>query len=110
MERILATDVTDTNPTNTETNPTNTETIIISTNTLSAHLAHGDTLGVCPSDVGETGTGDTGPPDPEAKFVLICHVSDRDLPQWFKTRATWWVAGEISDEEYISGMEYLLKS
>jgi len=45
----------------------------------------------------------------EQKRILATEEPDKDLPQWFKSRAIWWVNEKISNEEYISGMEYLLK-
>jgi len=45
----------------------------------------------------------------EQKRILTTNVNDKDLPQWFKSRAIWWITEKISTEEYISGMEYLLK-
>jgi len=45
----------------------------------------------------------------EQKRILSTEEPDKDLPQWFKSRAIWWVNEKISNEEYISGMEYLLK-
>jgi len=29
-----------------------------------------------------------------------------EFPLWFKNRAVWWVAGEITTHEFVSGMEY----
>ena len=34
----------------------------------------------------------------------------KELPQWFKTRAIWWVSGQITHEEFVSGMQYLFKN
>jgi len=45
----------------------------------------------------------------EQQRILTTDVTDKELPQWFKSRAIWWVNEKISNEEYISGMEYLLK-
>ncbi len=45
----------------------------------------------------------------EQKRILTTDVTDKDLPQWFKSRAIWWVTEKISNEDYITGMEYLLK-
>jgi len=45
----------------------------------------------------------------EQKRILATEEPDKDLPQWFKSRAIWWVNEKISNGEYISGMEYLLK-
>ena len=34
----------------------------------------------------------------------------KTLPQWFKTRAIWWISGKITHEEFVSGMQYLFKN
>lgn len=34
----------------------------------------------------------------------------KELPQWFKTRAVWWIYGKITNEEFVSGMKYLFKN
>ena len=34
----------------------------------------------------------------------------KSLPQWFKTRAIWWISGKITHEEFVSGMQYLFKN
>ncbi len=45
----------------------------------------------------------------EQKTILTTEEPDKGLPQWFKSRALWWVNGEIDNAEFISGMEYLYK-
>jgi len=45
----------------------------------------------------------------EQQRILTTDEPDKDLPQWFKSRAIWWVNEKISNEEFIAGMEYLLK-
>lgn len=32
------------------------------------------------------------------------------LPEWFKTRANWWISGQITNEEFVNGMKYLFKN
>lgn len=34
----------------------------------------------------------------------------KTLPQWFKTRAIWWISGKITHEEFVSGMQYIFKN
>ena len=34
----------------------------------------------------------------------------KSLPQWFTTRAIWWISGKITHEEFVSGMQYLFKN
>jgi len=45
----------------------------------------------------------------EQKRILTTEEPDEGLPQWFKSRALWWVNGKIDNAEFISGMEYLYK-
>ncbi len=45
----------------------------------------------------------------EQKRILTSEGPDEGLPQWFKTRALWWVNEKIGNEEFIAGMEYLYK-
>jgi len=34
----------------------------------------------------------------------------RGIPSWVKNNAEWWSKGLISDNEFIKGIEYLIKS
>jgi len=43
----------------------------------------------------------------EQKRILTTEEPDKGLPQWFKTRALWWVNEKIDSAEFISGIEYL---
>ena len=45
----------------------------------------------------------------DQKRILTTEEPDKGLPQWFKSRALWWVNGKIDSAEFISGMEYLFK-
>ncbi len=45
----------------------------------------------------------------EQERILTSEEPDEGLPQWFKTRALWWVNEKIGNEEFIAGMEYLYK-
>jgi len=45
----------------------------------------------------------------EQQRILTTDEPDKELPQWFKSRAIWWVNEKISNAEYVAGMEYLLK-
>jgi len=40
----------------------------------------------------------------------LTNTDSDQLPQWFKTRALWWITGKISEAEYISGMEFMYNS
>jgi len=43
----------------------------------------------------------------EQKRILTTEEPDKEIPQWFKSRAMWWLTDKISNEEFVSGMEYL---
>jgi len=45
----------------------------------------------------------------EQERILTNEEPDKSLPQWFKTRALWWVNEQIENRDFISGMEYLYK-
>jgi len=45
----------------------------------------------------------------EQERILTTEEPDKSLPQWFKTRALWWVNEQIENRDFISGMEYLYK-
>ena len=45
----------------------------------------------------------------EQKRILLSEEPDKQLPQWFKSRALWWVNEKIDGSEFIAGMEYLFK-
>jgi len=45
----------------------------------------------------------------DQKRILTTEELDKNLPQWFKTRALWWLDEKIDNREFISGMEYLYK-
>jgi len=40
----------------------------------------------------------------------ITEKDSQKIPEWFKTRALWWVTDKVSDTEFLSGMEYLYNS
>jgi len=31
------------------------------------------------------------------------------IPSWIKNNAGWWAQGEVSDQEFVSAMQYLIK-
>lgn len=43
------------------------------------------------------------------KRILTTEEPDEGLPQWFKTRALWWLDEKISNRDFIAGMEYFYK-
>ncbi|NNM02226.1 MAG: peptidase, partial [Nitrosopumilus sp.] len=32
-----------------------------------------------------------------------------DIPVWIKSNAEWWAAGQIDDDSFIQGIQYLIK-
>ena len=32
------------------------------------------------------------------------------MPEWIKNNAEWWAAGQIDDDSFIQGIEYLIKN
>ena len=32
------------------------------------------------------------------------------IPEWIKNNAAWWADGKISDSEFITGIQYMIKS
>lgn len=45
----------------------------------------------------------------EQEKILTTEVVDKQLPDWFKTRAMWWVTEKIDSDEFIAGMEFMTK-
>ena len=48
--------------------------------------------------------------DPTKKPVFLKQLEEKTIPSWIKNNAGWWSAGEISDDDFISGIEYLIKN
>jgi len=45
------------------------------------------------------------------EYVTSLTNTDSDqLPQWFKTRALWWMTEKINDMEFLTGMEFMYSS
>ena len=47
-------------------------------------------------------------------FVIIITISFKsqnasEIPEWIKTNAGWWATGQIDDETFAAGIEYLIK-
>lgn len=47
---------------------------------------------------------------PLGKINLGPIIDKDDLPGWLKTTAHWWGKGQISDQEFIDGIHFLIKS
>ena len=48
--------------------------------------------------------------DPTKKPIFLKQLEEKTIPSWIKNNAGWWSAGEISDDDFISGIEYLIKN
>jgi len=35
--------------------------------------------------------------------------SPNDIPDWIKTTVNWWSLGEISDQEFVGALQYLIR-
>jgi hypothetical protein len=35
-------------------------------------------------------------------------TSEQQIPDWVKNNAGWWAAGQISDEDFANGIEFLV--
>ena len=50
-------------------------------------------------------------------FVLACCVliitpsvfAEEKVPDWIKNNAGWWADGQIDDNSFVSGIQYLIK-
>ena len=49
-------------------------------------------------------------PYDKEKFQNINENSSEVIPHWIKNNAGWWSAGNISDEDFLSGIEYLIEN
>ena len=36
--------------------------------------------------------------------------SSKQIPSWIKTNAAWWASGQISDDDFVKGIQYLVSS
>ena len=42
--------------------------------------------------------------------TLYGESSDTEIPEWIKSNAGWWAAGEIDDETFVGALQYLIES
>lgn len=42
-------------------------------------------------------------------YESVVRESDLGIPQWIRDNAKWWSEGLITDEDYINGLQYLIK-
>jgi hypothetical protein len=39
----------------------------------------------------------------------VTDEESKEIPQWIKNNAGWWAQGQITDSDFVSGIEYLVK-
>ena len=44
------------------------------------------------------------------KTSFILKLEKNDIPYWIKTNASWWASDKISDNDFIAGIQYLVKN
>ena len=42
--------------------------------------------------------------------TLYDESSDTEIPEWIKSNAGWWAAGEIDDETFVGALQYLIEN
>ena len=48
--------------------------------------------------------------NPTKKPDFLAKLEENTIPYWIKNNAGWWSKNKISDDEFISGIEYLIKN
>ena len=48
--------------------------------------------------------------EPTKKPAFLEKFEEKTIPSWIKNNAGWWSADEISDDDFISGVEYMIKN
>jgi len=48
--------------------------------------------------------------EPTKKPDFLQKIEERTIPYWVKNNAGWWAEDEISDDDFIVGIEYLIKN
>ena len=41
--------------------------------------------------------------------IMIPNVFAENVPEWIKNNAGWWADGQIDDNSFVSGIQYLIK-
>ena len=69
------------------------------------HILGGDdsTSGLMTIDVEVIKSGDTS-------FSVPPTASITEIPQWVKNNAEWWAAGQIDDNTFVSGIQWLISN
>ena len=47
--------------------------------------------------------------EPTKKPVFLQKIEERTIPYWIKNNAGWWAEDKINDDDFIAGIEYLIK-
>ncbi|NIT99695.1 MAG: phosphate ABC transporter substrate-binding protein PstS, partial [Nitrosopumilaceae archaeon] len=42
------------------------------------------------------------------EYGASAQESEYNIPQWVKNNAKWWAEGQISDKDYVNGLQYLI--
>jgi len=50
------------------------------------------------------------PPTPTFEEPVIEELQSQSIPKWIKNNAAWWSDQQISDSDFVSGIEYLIKN
>ena len=50
------------------------------------------------------------PPTPTFEEPVIEESQSQSIPKWIKNNAAWWSDRQISDSDFVSGIEYLIKN
>jgi len=49
-------------------------------------------------------------PTPTFEAPVIEEIQSQSIPKWIKNNAAWWSDQQISDSDFVSGIEYLIKN
>ena len=45
-----------------------------------------------------------------SSFLFTAHSQESPIPSWIRTTADWWSTSQISDDEFVKGLEYLIQN
>ena len=48
--------------------------------------------------------------NPTKKPAFLQNLEENTIPYWIKNNAGWWSTGKITDDDFLSGIEYLVKT
>ena len=66
-------------------------------------------LQVHPGQNGNTGTTMGSEPDPEPSPPPEQDAGSAAIPDWVKNTARWWAGGEIDDDSFVQGLQFLIR-